>query len=81
MEFMRVKFLTSRVVRDMHQGTENQTSFVAGRIYELPVRSARRWIFRGIAELAEVEPNPPKAQTASVADDATIVKGTSKGGK
>lgn len=52
---MRIRMLRTRVVQD---GT-GQT-FEAGRVYDLPEDSARHWLVRAVAEVAE-EPEPVAA--------------------
>ena len=52
---MKIKFLQQRTVLDGLEGTDRETSFKEGQIVDLPDRSAKRWLDRGIAELVPAE--------------------------
>lgn len=54
-ETARVRFLETRVVDDAFKGTARESRFEAGGVYELPVRSADRWVKRGAAVFNTVE--------------------------
>lgn len=42
-----ILFTSTRVVADQFKGTDQETKFVAGRVYDLPADSVDRWIRRG----------------------------------
>jgi len=42
-----ILFTSTRIVADQHKGTDKETKFVAGRVYDLPSDSVDRWIRRG----------------------------------
>ncbi len=67
---MKVKFTQDRVVLDGLEGTDEETRFEAGKVYDLPVTSADRWIQRGIAVLvddgASEESEEPGAESGEI---------------
>jgi len=54
---MEIRFFADQAVRD--GAGRVRTSFAAGRVYDLPPASARRWLRRRLAELV-----PPQAAAA-----------------
>ena len=50
---VKVTFSEDRVVQDEHVGTDRETKFIAGKVYDLDQTSADRWRKRGVATLAE----------------------------
>jgi hypothetical protein len=55
---IKVRFLTTRVVEDGKEGTQEETRFEAGKVYPLPESSARRWIDRKVAVLDDGKGGP-----------------------
>lgn len=60
----RILFTETRVVRDEHRGTANETKYEAGKVYDLPEASCARWKARGVAVDAPPEPPVPFVEPA-----------------
>lgn len=65
---MRVKFTETRVVDDHRKGTPDEERYEAGKVYNLPEPSARRWINRKAA----IEIGGEESQAASARDDLPV---------
>jgi hypothetical protein len=62
MAMPRILFTETRVVQDEHRGTDRQTVYEKGRVYELPLPSCERWKKRGVAvDAPEPKPEPAPA--------------------
>lgn len=64
MDTVKIRFNTTRVVADEHEGTSRETRFEAGATYSLEPRSADRWVKRGVAEFVTTA-DAEKAEGAS----------------
>lgn len=73
MDSIRVRFLVTRVVQDHRAGTPDETRFAQGKVYSLPLRSARHWLNRGVAETVEDKPEIVEPAPEAVADEASSV--------
>lgn len=85
---MRVRFLQDRSVKDHNDIVVE--SFTAGRVYDLPMASARRWIRRAVAEedggpapeapAPVVEETPPQVEPVPEVEPSPT-EGESEAGK
>lgn len=75
---VRVLFTETRVVRDGHEGTPQETRFEKGRVYDLVRTSADRWKLRGVAVDAPEDAPAPLA-TEPPAVDPVVAAGAPHG--
>lgn len=66
---MKIRFTVTRIVANRYKGTDKETRYDAGKVYDLPDSVARHWLSRQLAEVVtDDEPAPtPAAQSAPVA--------------
>ncbi len=63
--FASIKFTQTKVVDDERKGTDQEERYEAGKTYKMSLRSADRWVKRGVAEWASPEDQAKAAGAAS----------------
>ncbi len=61
-----ILFTSTRIVADQFKGTDKETRFVEGRVYDLPADSVDRWIRRGAGTTDPAKIAAAKGETAPV---------------
>lgn len=76
-----ILFTSTRIVADQFKGTDNETRFVEGRVYDLPADSVDRWVRRGAGTTDPVKIAAAKGDVVAAAAPGTAPEGPPSGAR